>query len=68
MPRGKGRYEILHVRLSEEERERLRLAAKGEYLDESTWARRAILLALDDLDDDQGRMKAVAEPKPKRPE
>ncbi|HJU65780.1 MAG TPA: hypothetical protein VJ596_08895 [Gemmatimonadaceae bacterium] len=68
MPRGKGRYEILHVRLSEDERERLRLAAKGEYLDESTWARRAILLALDDLEADQRRLKAVAEPKPDRDE
>jgi len=48
MPRGKGRYEILHVRLSEDERDRLRRAAEAEYLDHSTWARRAILRALDE--------------------
>lgn len=42
------RSEILHVRLSPEERERLRRAAKVEYLDQSAWARRAILQALDD--------------------
>lgn len=41
------RTEILHVRLSPEERERLKAAADAEYLDQSAWARRAILLALD---------------------
>ena len=41
------RTEILHVRFSPEERERLKAAADAEYLDQSAWARRAILLALD---------------------
>ncbi len=35
------------MRLAETERDRLRRAARAEYLDESAWARRAILQALD---------------------
>ena len=45
-----ARTEILHVRLSETERERLREASEEEYLDQSAWARRAILMALDARD------------------
>jgi uncharacterized protein (DUF1778 family) len=44
------RSDILHIRLTPEERERLRRAAEAEYLDVSTWARRAILQALDGLE------------------
>ncbi len=53
MPRGRpsnnseARSEILHVRLAPAERERLRAAAEAEYIDQSAWARRAILQALD---------------------
>ena len=39
--------QILQIRLSAQDRERLRKAAKEEYLDASTWARKVILEALD---------------------
>ena len=42
-----ARTEILHVRLSPEERERLRGLADADHLDQSTWARQAILRAMD---------------------
>jgi hypothetical protein len=41
------RTEILHVRLTEQERNRLRRAARAEYADQSAWARAALLKALD---------------------
>jgi hypothetical protein len=59
---GNARTEFLHVRLSPEERERLQRAAEQDYLDESTWARRALLMALDDRD--ERRRRSVAEPSP----
>jgi hypothetical protein len=60
---AKARTEFLHVRLRPDERKRLQRAAELDYLDESTWARRAILLALDDWDDRRQR-RSVAEPPP----
>jgi hypothetical protein len=41
------RTEILHVRLTKIERARLRDIAKAEYLEQSVWARQAILQAID---------------------
>jgi hypothetical protein len=41
------RTEILHVRLTKAERARLREIAKAEYLEQSVWARQAILQAID---------------------
>lgn len=42
-----ARTEILHVRLTKRERARLGEVAKAEYLDQSVWARQAILQAID---------------------
>lgn len=41
------RTEILHVRFTKAERERLRDIAKAEYLDQSVWARQTLLQAMD---------------------
>jgi hypothetical protein len=38
--------QILQIRLSAQDRDRLRKAAKEEFLDASTWARKVILEAL----------------------
>lgn len=62
---AKPRSEILHVRLSADERERLRSAAEIDYLDQSTWARRAILRALDQWE--ARRTRAIAERPPRTP-
>jgi uncharacterized protein (DUF1778 family) len=43
---AEARSEIVHVRLSAEERERLQRAAATDHLALSTWARQAILRAL----------------------
>jgi hypothetical protein len=39
--------EFLQIRLSPEDRERLRIAARADHLEMSTWARRVILQALE---------------------
>ena len=77
MPKSK----FLQIRVDPEDRERLRRAAVSEFLAPSTWARQAILQALERWEDDQagsrGHLSAkpessdapvirrVAEPKPK---
>jgi hypothetical protein len=61
---AKPRTEILHVRLSEEESERLRRAAEADYIKVSTWARRAILRSLEQWE--TRRQRSVAERPPKR--
>ena len=38
--------EFLQIRLSPEDRERVEAAARAEFLDVSTWARRVLLQAL----------------------
>lgn len=58
----KPRTDILHVRLTDAERERLHVAAEGSHLRDSTWARQAILRALEHWEERQ-RLKAVAERK-----
>ena len=57
---AQARTEILHVRLSTQERERLKQASEQEYIDQSTWARRAILQALDAWDESQGTTRRGA--------
>lgn len=44
---AQARTEILHIRLTADERGRLKAASESEYLDQSAWARRALLQALD---------------------
>lgn len=45
------RTEFLQIRVSPEDRERLQRVADAEHLDLSTWARRTLLQAVDQLDD-----------------
>lgn len=66
-PSPDARTEILHVRLAPAERTRLRAAADAEYLDESAWARRAILLALDAAGSSRAGMRADGDAAPGRP-
>ena len=61
---NKPRTEILHVRLTEEEFDRLRYAAEADFIKPSTWARRAILRSLEQWE--ARRQRAVAERPPKR--
>jgi uncharacterized protein (DUF1778 family) len=42
-----ARTEFLQIRLSPDDRKRIERAARADHLDLSTWARRAILLAVD---------------------
>ena len=42
-----AKTEFLQIRLTPEDRERLRRAAAADHLDVSTWARQIILKALD---------------------
>jgi uncharacterized protein (DUF1778 family) len=46
-----AKTEFLQIRLSPEERERIWAAAAADHLEPSTWARRALLLALDRAED-----------------
>jgi uncharacterized protein (DUF1778 family) len=47
--------EFLQIRLTPDDRERLRRAASADHLDVSTWARRVILLAVDKWEQRQSR-------------
>lgn len=62
---NKPRTEILHIRLSEEEFDRLRRAADFDFIKPSTWARRAILRSLEQWE--ARRQRAVAERPRKQP-
>ena len=42
-----AKTEFLQIRLSPEDRERLKRAAMADHLDVSTWARRVILIAVE---------------------
>jgi len=42
-----AKTEFLQIRLSPEDRERLKLAAEKDHLDVSTWARQVILKEID---------------------
>ena len=73
--------EFLQIRLTPDDRERLRRAAASEFIEQSTWARRAILQALAQWDETRARarkqlptvsepsetrkIRRVAEPNPK---
>jgi hypothetical protein len=46
--------EQLQIRLTPADKARLAKAAKEEYIDESAWARRAILQALDEAERAEG--------------
>jgi hypothetical protein len=73
-----AKTEFLQIRMTPESRQRLSRVAEADHLDESTWARRAILQALDrweamELDarptggggaPGTRQMRKVAEPKP----
>lgn len=45
-----ARTEFLQIRLTPEDRRRIERAADAEHLDLSTWARRVILLAVDEYE------------------
>ena len=42
-----AKTEVLHIRLTTEEKERIRVSAQTKYLDSSTWARMVIMRAVD---------------------
>ena len=59
------RTEFLQIRLSPEDRERLRRIAEAEHLDLSTWARRVLLQAAERVPDTrEPPRRRVAEPAP----
>lgn len=47
--------EFLQIRVTPEDRNRLRRAAARDFLEPSTWARRAVLRALEQWEDDEMR-------------
>ncbi len=66
---GKGngpKTQFLQIRVSSEDRDRIRKAADAEYLEASTWARQAILRAVEAYEREKAPPALkVAEPKPK---
>jgi hypothetical protein len=59
------RTEFLQIRLSPEDRERLRRVAEADHLDLSTWARRVLLQAAERAADvKEPPRRRVAEPPP----
>jgi predicted transcriptional regulator len=54
--------EFLQIRLSPEDRERLRTIAQADHLDMSTWARRVILQALDKWESKRTRTGTTKRP------
>jgi hypothetical protein len=63
-----AKTEFLQIRLTPEDRERLRRAAASDFLEVSTWARRAILQALEQWEAGPAHpLRRVAEPKSKPP-
>ena len=59
------RTEFLQIRITPEDRERLQRVAEAEHLDLSTWARRTLLQAVDQLEDRAAPpRRRVAEPAP----
>jgi len=67
-PKEMPRTEFLQIRITPEDRERFQRVAEAEHLDLSTWARRTLLQAIDQV---EGRTPAsrrrVAEPTPEKP-
>ena len=59
-----AKTEFLQIRLTPESRQHLSRVAEADHLDESTWARRAILQALEHWDDAHPRGRKAAEIKP----
>jgi hypothetical protein len=53
-----AKTEFLQVRLSPVDRQRIERVAAASHLEMSTWARQAILRALDEADSMGGRMSA----------
>jgi hypothetical protein len=63
-----AKTEFLQIRLTPEDRERLRRAAVSDYLEVSTWARQAILQALEQWEAGHARpVRRVAEPNTRPP-
>lgn len=61
------RTEFLQIRITPEDRERFRRVAEAEHLDLSTWARRTLLQAVDQLEDRAlAPRRRVAEPTPEK--
>ncbi|HEX5438307.1 MAG TPA: hypothetical protein VFW98_14220 [Gemmatimonadaceae bacterium] len=56
--------EFLQIRLTPEDRQRLRRVAASEFIEQSTWARRAILRALEQWEAEQRQRHLRIEPKP----
>jgi hypothetical protein len=55
-----AKTEFLQIRMTPESRQRLSLVAEADHLDESTWARRAILQALEHWEAMELRGRPVA--------
>jgi predicted transcriptional regulator len=56
-----AKTEFLQIRLTPESRQRLSRVAEADHLNESTWARRAILQALEEWEADRARHGLAAE-------
>ena len=50
-----AKTEHLQIRLTESDRDRLRRVADAEHLDLSTWARRVLLIAVAEWEQDESR-------------
>ena len=61
-----AKTEFLQIRCSPEDRERIRRVAEAEHLEPSTWARRALLLAVERWETRASPRLRVAEPPPPR--
>lgn len=56
-----AKTEFLQIRISPEDRERMRRLAESEHLDLSTWARRVLLQAVERFETRTGAKLKVAE-------
>ena len=65
-----AKTEFLQIRFSPEDRQRLITAAGGNHLDPSTWARQALMKAIEDWEKTQkpatGKTSSAGKPKNKR--
>ncbi len=59
-----AKTEFLQIRCSPEDRERIQRVAESEHLEPSTWARRALLQAVERWETKASPRLRVAEPKP----
>lgn len=48
-----AKEQFLHIRLSREDKDRVRAAAEANYLDTSTWARQVIMRAVERVEEER---------------